>query len=271
MRAPCATAPDSGAPPPPPQAVLDLTACCVEAEHEHGLGGEGFAHALARLAAAAAAADGAVPALLRISAARGECAQADFTLSLLYTHGVRRGANCVILAADPEAARAALRRAALGGHAGAQLRLARQLVAEGDPEQAARFTRRAAEQAVPSRGRAAAALALGAAYASGDGVTLDVAKAALWLRRAGADAAHAPREAVAAAAALRRLLRCANPRCAGASRELRACTTCAAAFVCCAACEDAHWAQAHARDQYLYDDDDEYDMDPPSKRSRVGA
>jgi TPR repeat protein len=289
MRAAGAAAPEGAA---PPQAVLDLAAVCAEAECEHGSVAEGFARALARLAAAAGADADAVPALLRCCAARGECARADFTLSLLYTHGVRRsdesGGGSTVLAADLEEARRALRRAALGGHAGAQLRLARQLAAEGDAAEAARFLRRAAEQAAPCRARAAAALALGAAYAAGAGVATDVQKAALWLRRAGADAAHAPREAAAAAAALRSLLRCANPRCVAhaappagapapaAARELRACGTCGAAFVCCAACEDAHWAQAHARDEYLYDDDgeaeeDELDVDPPSKRSRISA
>jgi hypothetical protein len=38
--------------------------------------------------------------------------------------------------------------------------------------------------------------------------------------------------------------------------ELRACDSCSTAFVCCAACEDAHWAAAHAHEEPLYDEAD---------------
>jgi TPR repeat protein len=128
------------------------------------------------------------------SARRGGCADADFALALLHATGVGG-----ILARDDVEAAALLRRAALAGHGGAQLRYAALLGNSGDATQRARFLRRAAEAPAASRVRAAAALALGGAYASGSGVDADVSKAALWLHRAAADAAATGSDDAAAA------------------------------------------------------------------------
>jgi hypothetical protein len=193
------------------------------------------------------------------SARRGGCADADFALALLHATGVGG-----ILARDDVEAAALLRRAALAGHGGAQLRYAALLGNAGDATQRARFLRRAAEAPAASRVRAAAALALGGAYASGSGVDADVSKAALWLHRAAADAAATGSDDAAAASALDAVLVCANAACphaaggldAAAKQQLRACDTCSRALVCCAACADAHWAAAHAGEEPLHDDAD---------------
>jgi hypothetical protein len=127
-----------------------------------------------------------------------------------------------ILARDDVEAAALLRRAALAGHGGAQLRYAALLGNSGDATQRARFLRRAAEAPAASRVRAAAALALGGAYASGSGVDADVSKAALWLHRAAADAAATGSDDAAAASALDAVLVCANAACPHAAGGLSA-------------------------------------------------
>ena len=212
----------------------------------------------------AANASDAVEALRIASAQRGGCAEADFLLALLHA----TGALASIVPRDDAAAACLLRRAALAGHGGAQLRYAAVLEAQGDHGQRARFLRRAAEQPMPSRVRAAAALALGGAYAAGVGVEADVTKAALWLSRTTADAAAvgAAGDFAAVFAQLDALLVCANAACPhvpAAKQQLRACDSCTRALVCCAACGDAHWAAAHAGEEPLYDaDEDEEEQEP---------
>ena len=222
----------------------------------------------------AANATAAVDLLRAASAQRGGCAEADFVLALLHANG------CVV-PCDHATAASLLRRAALAGHGGAQLRYAAVLSAEGDHGARARFLRRAAEQPMPSRVRAAAALELGGAYAAGCGVEADVTKAALWLSRTAADAAAvgAAGDFAGVFAQLDALLVCANAACphAGspaAKQQLRACDSCARVLVCCAACGDAHWAAAHATEEPLYDadaDEDEAEQEPHTAATEDAA
>jgi TPR repeat protein len=106
-----------------------------------------------------------------------EGCEADWRLSQLLSDGSRSAEG------QAEALRR-LRRAAIAGHARAQVALARAAFADGEPEsqeEVARLLRCAAELAPEPAVRATACGLLGLAYVAGTGVARHVGRAKLWL------------------------------------------------------------------------------------------